>query len=39
MKQGFEWDEGKAKANLKKHRVGFESALMRPQQFSRIPIQ
>ena len=26
MKQGFEWDEGKAKANLKKHRVGFDEA-------------
>ena len=26
MKQGFEWDEEKAKANLKKHRVGFDEA-------------
>jgi hypothetical protein len=26
MKLGFEWDEGKAKANLKKHRVGFDEA-------------
>ena len=24
MKLGFEWDEEKAKANLKKHRVGFD---------------
>ena len=24
MKLGFEWDEAKAKANLKKHRVGFD---------------
>ena len=26
MKLGFEWDEEKAKANLKKHRVGFDQA-------------
>jgi uncharacterized DUF497 family protein len=26
MKLGFEWDENKAKANLKKHRVGFDEA-------------
>ncbi len=26
MKRGFEWDEEKAKANLKKHRVGFDEA-------------
>jgi uncharacterized protein len=26
MKQNFEWDEEKAKANLKKHRVGFDEA-------------
>jgi len=26
MKQDFEWDEEKAKANLKKHRVGFDEA-------------
>ena len=26
MKLSFEWDEEKAKANLKKHRVGFEEA-------------
>jgi len=26
MKPGFEWDEKKAKANLKKHKVGFEEA-------------
>jgi uncharacterized protein len=26
MKQNFEWDEEKAKANLKKHRVSFEEA-------------
>jgi hypothetical protein len=26
MKLGFEWDEEKAKANLKKHRVGFDEA-------------
>jgi uncharacterized DUF497 family protein len=24
MKLGFEWDENKAKTNLKKHRVGFD---------------
>jgi uncharacterized DUF497 family protein len=24
MKLSFEWDEEKAKANLKKHRVGFD---------------
>jgi hypothetical protein len=27
MKLGFEWDEEKAKANLKKHRVGFDEAI------------
>ena len=27
MKLGFEWDENKAKANLKKHRVGFDKAI------------
>jgi len=26
MKLSFEWDEEKAKANLKKHRVGFDEA-------------
>ncbi len=26
MKQNFEWDEEKAKANLKKHRVSFDEA-------------
>jgi len=26
MKLNFEWDEEKAKANLKKHRIGFEEA-------------
>lgn len=26
MKLGFEWDEEKAKANLKKHRVDFDEA-------------
>lgn len=26
MKPGFEWDEEKAKENLKKHRVGFDEA-------------
>jgi uncharacterized DUF497 family protein len=26
MKMGFEWDEEKAKANLKKHRVDFDEA-------------
>lgn len=26
MKLNFEWDEGKAKSNLKKHRVSFEEA-------------
>ncbi|ATO57160.1 BrnT family toxin [Bartonella sp. 1-1C] len=26
MKIGFEWDEAKAKSNLKKHRVSFEIA-------------
>ncbi|MBA2252967.1 MAG: BrnT family toxin [Nitrospirales bacterium] len=26
MKRSFEWDEEKAKANLKKHRVGFDEA-------------
>jgi len=26
MKLNFEWDEEKAKANLKKHRVGFDEA-------------
>ena len=26
MKLSFEWDEEKAKANLKKHRVGFDDA-------------
>jgi uncharacterized DUF497 family protein len=26
MKLSFEWDEAKAKANLKKHRVGFDEA-------------
>ena len=26
MKLGFEWDEEKAKANLKKHRVSFDEA-------------
>ena len=26
MKSGFEWDEKKAKANLKKHKVSFEEA-------------
>lgn len=26
MKPGFEWDEEKAKANLKKHRVDFDEA-------------
>ena len=26
MKLGFEWDEEKAKANLKKHKVGFDEA-------------
>ena len=26
MKPSFEWDEEKAKANLKKHRVGFDEA-------------
>ncbi len=26
MKLSFEWDEEKTKANLKKHRVGFEEA-------------
>ena len=27
MKLGFEWDENKAKVNLKKHRVGFDEAI------------
>jgi uncharacterized DUF497 family protein len=27
MKLSFEWDEDKAKANLKKHRVGFDEAI------------
>ena len=27
MKLGFEWDEEKANANLKKHRVGFDEAV------------
>lgn len=27
MKLRFEWDEDKAKTNLKKHRVGFEEAI------------
>lgn len=27
MKLNFEWDEEKAKANLKKHRVGFDEAI------------
>lgn len=27
MKPNFEWDEEKAKANLKKHRVGFDEAV------------
>jgi uncharacterized DUF497 family protein len=27
MKLGFEWDENKAKANLKKHRVGFDETI------------
>ncbi len=26
MKSGFEWDDKKAKANLKKHKVSFEDA-------------
>lgn len=26
MSLSFEWDEGKAKENLKKHRVGFDEA-------------
>jgi len=26
MKQNFEWDEEKAKANLKKHRTSFDEA-------------
>lgn len=26
MKLDFEWDEEKAKANLKKHRIGFDEA-------------
>ena len=26
MKQNFEWDEEKAKANLKKHRISFDEA-------------
>jgi uncharacterized DUF497 family protein len=26
MKLSFEWDEEKAKANLKKHKVGFDEA-------------
>jgi uncharacterized DUF497 family protein len=26
MKLSFEWDKEKAKANLKKHRIGFEEA-------------
>ncbi len=26
MKLSFKWDEEKAKANLKKHRVGFDEA-------------
>jgi uncharacterized DUF497 family protein len=26
MKLGFEWDDEKAKANFKKHRVGFDEA-------------
>ncbi len=26
MKQNFEWDEAKAKANLKKHRIHFDEA-------------
>ena len=26
MKLSFEWDEEKAKANLRKHRVGFDEA-------------
>ena len=26
MKQNFEWDEEKAKANLKKHKVSFDEA-------------
>lgn len=26
MKLNFEWDEDKAKANIKKHRVGFDEA-------------
>jgi len=26
MKLSFEWDEDKAKANLKKHKVGFDEA-------------
>ena len=28
MKLNFEWDEEKAKANLKKHRISFEEATM-----------
>ncbi len=27
MKLSFEWDEGKAKANARKHNVGFEEAI------------
>ena len=27
MKPGFEWDEGKAKANLRKHGIRFEEAI------------
>ncbi|MBS0184478.1 MAG: BrnT family toxin [Nitrospira sp.] len=27
MKLSFEWDDEKAKANLKKHRVGFDEAI------------
>ena len=27
MKLRFEWDEENAKANLKKHRVGFDEAI------------
>lgn len=26
MKSGFEWDDKKAKANLKKHKISFEDA-------------
>lgn len=29
MKLGFEWDEEKAKAKPKKHRVGFDEATTR----------